>query len=433
MQVTFRTNINFQQQLHRRTLLKGAGVSMAMPWLSAMESSFGAPAKKTPRRFVAMTLGLGLLADNLNPKQTGRAYESSAYLKDFDDLRKDITVVSGASHPGVGGGHRAESSLLSAAPMSAGIPSGNTISVDQLLAKHLGHETRFPSLVLALSGSNSPSYTENGSMIPAESSPSSLFTKLFIADTPADRRHQMYRAREGRSIMDVVADDTRSLKRRVGVGDRDRLDAYFTSVRDLEKRLASSEAWVNKPKPIVNAAKPLDIANPNDFIARQRLMSDMIRLALSTDSSRYVVCHFGSGSGVVPINGVEEGYHSLSHHGLDEEKLSQLAIVEKAIVDSWGDFLRSLKEVDEQGESILDTTSVLLTSNLGNASSHSNKNMPVLLAGGGFQHGQHLAFDQNKNHPLPNLYLSILQQTGLSAERFATSTGTMPGLEPTIT
>ncbi len=431
--MTLRTNFNFRQQLHRRTLLKGAGVSMAMPWLSAMESSFGAPTKKTPRRFVAMTLGLGLLADNLNPKQTGREYQSSAYLKDFDDLRKDFTVVSGTSHPGVGGGHRAESSLLSAAPMSAGIPSGNTISVDQLLAKHLGHETRFPSLVLALSGSNSPSYTENGSMIPAESSPSSLFTKLFIADTPADRRHQMYRAREGRSIMDVVADDTRSLKRRVGVGDRDRLDAYFTSVRDLEKRLASNEAWVNKPKPSVNASKPLDIANPNDFIARQRLMSDMIRLALSTDSSRFVVCHFGSGSGVVPLDGVEEGYHTLSHHGRDEGKLSQLAIVEKAIIDSWGDFLRSLKEVDERGESVLDTTSVLLTSNLGNASSHSNKNMPVLFAGGGFQHGQHLAFNQNKNHPLPNLYLSILQQTGLSAERFATSTGTMPGLEPTKT
>jgi len=182
----------------------------------------------------------------------------------------------------------------------------------------------------------------------------------------------------------------------------------FTSVRNLEKRLASNEAWVHRPKPTVKESKPIDISNPNDFIARQRLMSDMIRLALATDSSRYVVCHFGSGSGVVPIDGVEEGYHTLSHHGLDQEKLSQLAIVEKAIVDSWGDFLRSLRETDEQGESILDTTSVILTSNLGNASSHSNRNMPVLFAGGGFRHGQHIAFDQNKNHPLPNLYLSIL-------------------------
>lgn len=428
-----RVRCDFQKRLNRRTILQGAGVSMAMPWLSAMESAFGASKKSVPKRFVAMTLGLGLLADNLNPTKAGNAYAPSAYLKDFQDLKDSFSIVSGTSHPGVQGGHRAESSLLSAAPMSGGIPSGNTISVDQLLAKHLGHETRFPSLVLSLSGSNSPSYTENGSMIPAESSPSKLFSKLFIADSPADRRRQMHRAREGRSIMDVVADDTRSLKRRVGAGDRDRLDAYFTSVRNLEKRLASNEAWVHRPKPMVKESKPIDISNPNDFIARQRLMSDMIRLALATDSSRYVVCHFGSGSGVVPIDGVEEGYHTLSHHGLDEEKIAQLAIVEKAIVDAWGDFLRSLRESDEQGESILDTTSVLLTSNLGNASSHSNRNMPVLFAGGGFRHGQHIAFDQNKNHPLPNLYLSILQQSGLSVDRFATSTGTMPGLEPTRT
>ena len=175
MKVTLQAHFDFQQKLHRRTLLKGAGVSMAMPWLSAMDSTFAASTKNLPKRFVAMTLGLGLLADNLNPTQTGREYQPSPYLKDFHDLRNDFTVISGTSHPGVGGGHRAESSLLSAAPMSAGIPSGNTVSVDQLLAKHLGHETRFPSLVLALSGSNSPSYTENGSMIPAESSPSRLF------------------------------------------------------------------------------------------------------------------------------------------------------------------------------------------------------------------------------------------------------------------
>ena len=144
MKVTLRAHFDFQQRLHRRALLKGAGVSMAMPWLSAMDPSFGASTKQVPKRFVAMTLGLGLLADNLNPSQTGREYQPSAYLKDFHDLRNDFTVISGTSHPGVGGGHRAESSLLSAAPMSAGIPSGNTISVDQLLAKHLGHETRFP-------------------------------------------------------------------------------------------------------------------------------------------------------------------------------------------------------------------------------------------------------------------------------------------------
>ena len=423
---------DFQQRLDRRSLLRGAGVAMAMPWLSAMQPAFGAAAAtRSPRRFVAMTLGLGLIADNLNPAESGSGYQPSPYLAGLDDLRDAYTVISGSSHPDVSGGHRAEASLLTAAPMTGGVPSGNTISVDQLLAKHLGHETRFPSLVLSLSGSNSPSYTENGSMIPAESSPARLFTRLFIADSPAERQRQQQRAREGRSIMDVVADDTRALERRLGAGDRDRLDAYFTSVRDLEKRLAATEAWTERPKPRVKEPKPVDVGNPNDFVARQRLMCDMIRLALLTDSSRFIVCHFGGGGGVVPIAGVEEGYHALSHHGRDEDKLAQLAIIEQAIIAAWGDFLRSLRATEEPEGGILDQTSVLLTSNLGNASSHDNRNMPVLLAGGGFRHGQHLAFDRTQNHPLPNLFLSVLQQSGLPVERFATSTGTMPGLEPT--
>lgn len=426
-----RVAFDFRQQLNRRCLLRGAGVAMAMPWLSAMRPAFGAASAGSPRRFVAMTLGLGLIADNLNPAEAGTGYEPSPYLAGLTDLRKAFTVVSGASHPDVRGGHIAEASLLSASPINGSVPSGNTISVDQLLAKHLGHETRFPSLVLALSGSNSPSYTENGSMIPAESSPARLFTRLFIADSPAEQRRQRQRAREGRSIMDVVADDTRALERRLGAGDRNRLDSYFTSVRDLENRLAASEAWARRPKPKVAAKKPVDIGNPSDLIARQRLMSDMIRLALATDSSRFIVCHFGGSGGVVPIEGVEEGYHALSHHGRDEEKLSQLAIIEKAIIDTWGDFLRSLQAADELEGTLLDQTSVLLTSNLGNASNHDNRNMPVLLAGGGFHHGQHLAFDRRNNHPLPNLYLSVAHQTGLPIEQFATSTGTMPGLEPT--
>jgi hypothetical protein len=285
-------------------------------------------------------------------------------------------------------------------------------------------------LVLGLSGSNSPSYTENGSMIPAETSPARLFSRLFINDSPADQAQQAARARQGRSIMDVVAEDARTLQRELGAGDRDRLDAYFTSVRELEHRLKESEAWASRPKPKVDAKKPIDIGNPNDFIGRQRLMSDMIRLALSTDSSRFVTFHLGGSGGVVPVEGVEEGYHSLSHHGRDEEKLEQLALVESEIVNAWGDFLRGLQKTSDHGESLLDHTSVLLTSNLGNASSHDNRNMPVLLAGGGFRHGQHLAFGQRKNYPLPNMYVSILQQTGLEQNKFATGTGTMAGLEP---
>jgi hypothetical protein len=426
-------HFDFRRVLDRRTMLQGAGVSLAVPWLSAMEAAFGVVAPP-PRRFVAMTLSLGLVADNLNPAVAGRGWAASRYLAPLVDLRDRFTVVSGASHPDVSGGHRAEASLLTAAPMSGSAQTRNTISLDQLLAKHHGDATRFPSLVLGLAGSNSPSYTETGSMIPAEDSPAQLFTRLFVTDSPAERRRQAARAREGRSIMDLVADDTRAFERQLGAGDRDRLDAYFTSVRDLERRMVQSEAWVNRPKPQVDISRPVDIGNPHDFVGRQRLMSDMVRLALVTDSTRFVSLHLGGSGGRVPIDGVEEGYHSLSHHGLDEAKLAQLALVEAEIVRAWGDFLRSLAAADEGaaagGGSVLDRTTVLLTSNLGNASSHDNRNMPVLVAGGGFRHGAHLAFDPKRNHPLPNLYLSILRQTGLEAERFATSSGTMPGLEP---
>jgi Protein of unknown function (DUF1552). len=420
-------HFNFRQQLDRRTFLRGAGAALALPWLSAMTPAFGAPTPP-PRRFVAMTLSLGLHGDFLYPKTAGKNYESSRYLKAIEDLRDQFTVISGTSHPGVTGGHRAEASLLTAAPMSSAAQSRNTISLDQYMAKHLGNQTRYPSLVLGLVGSNSPSYTENGSMISAITSPSRLFNQLFVNDSSQQREKQIQRAREGQSIMDLVADDARSLQRKLGPADRDRLDAYFTSVRALEQRLVESEEWAHRPKPKVNARRPVDVASTSDLIARQRLMSEMVRLALATDSTRVVTLHFGGSGAVVPIEGVDQGYHNLSHHGRDEEKLEQLALVESEIIRAWGDFLRDLRNSSDVNENLLETTSVLLTSNLGNASSHDNRNMPVLLAGGGFQHGQHLAFDRKNNYPLPNLYVSLLQRMGIEVDQFSTGKSTMKGL-----
>ena len=425
-----RINFNFGRKLDRRTVLKGAGVAMSLPWVSAMQAAFAGPESETPpRRFVSMSLGLGLLADNLNPQQSGRDYEPSLYLKPLQDLRHQMTIVSGSSHPGVGGGHRAEASILTANPVGSSGRGKNSVSIDQHMAKFLGSTTRFPSLVLGSSGSNSPSYTENGAMIPAEDRPSRLFMRLFVDDSPAERARQAQRVKQGRSIMDLVGEDSRRLSRELGSGDKDRLDAFFTSVRELELRLAESEAWADRPKPKVDVHKPVDIGNSKDFVGRQKLMSDMIRLALQTDSTRFITYHLGGGGGVVPLPGVEEGYHTLSHHGLDDEKIEQLAIVEGAIINTWGDFLRDLAAINENGSSLLDQTSVLLTSNLGNASSHNNRNMPVVVAGGGFRHGQHLAFDQKNNYPLPNLFVSLLQRLGLETDKFATSTGTLSGLE----
>ncbi|MDP3072246.1 MAG: DUF1552 domain-containing protein [Opitutaceae bacterium] len=409
--------------LSRRALLRGAGIALGLPLLDAMTPAFAAalPEKRRAKRFLGMSLSLGLHNPNLVPEGTGRSYQPSRYLAGIQDLREDFTIISGSSHPGVSGGHTAEGSIFSACPNARGSTSRNTVSLDQFMAKHLGHETRFPSLVLNTNSQTSPSYTENGAMIPAENNALRLFTRLFVDDTPAEQTRQAELIRQGRSIMDVVGGEAKSLQRELGAADRDKLDAWFTGVRDLEQRLVANENWTHRPKPKVAMKPPLRVPRDNEVVV-ERIFLDIAHLALTTDNTRFITLHV-AGNGVQGIEGVDENYHSLSHHGLDAAKLKQLAIVEQGVINEWAAFLRKLK-----ADQLLDETMVLLTSNLGNASAHDNKNMPVLFAGGGFKHGQHLAFDQGDNYPLPNLYLSALQRLGLNERRFATSTGGMKGL-----
>ncbi|MEM9079267.1 MAG: DUF1552 domain-containing protein [Verrucomicrobiota bacterium] len=418
-------NIHTGARLSRRTFLRKAGIALGLPMLDAMTPAFAATATRTPRRFVGVSYSLGIHSPNLVPKNTGFNYAPSRYLQSLQDIRERFTVISGTSHPGVGGGHRAESSIFSACPNKGGNSGTNTVSLDQLMAKHLGHETRFPSLVLNTANERSPSYTENGSMIPAVDDPVTLFEKLFVDDSPETRKRQRELLRSGKSIMDIVGAEAKSLSRQVGSADQDKLDSWFTSVRELEQRLQMNQAWVDKPKPRVKQPTLPDRDNAAD---KQRAMLDIAALALQTDSTRFITLHC-SGNAVRGIHGVDDSYHSLSHHGLDEEKLEQLGLVEQAMINAWGNFLRQLDADQNGNRSLLDDTMVLLTSNLGNASSHNNRNMPVLFAGGDFKHGQHLAFDQDDNYPLPNLYLSALHNVGLMHENFATSTGPMKGLE----
>jgi hypothetical protein len=415
----------FRSRLSRRTLLRGAGVAMGLPWLDAMTPAFARGVDgESPRRFVSLSLGLGFHAPNLFPEQAGRDYEAPVYLQELADLRNDLTVFSGVSHPGVTAGHQAEACILTAAPIVGGGTGGfrNSISLDQLMSKHLGGQTRYPSIVLNIQDNTSPSYTENGAMIPAEKSPEKVFAKLFLDDTPEEQQRQSERLRQGRSIMDIVGADAKALEAEVGPGDKRKLDAYFTSVRELEVRLAANQEWALKPKPKVEAPESLRTIDLSDLSSRQRAMLDIVHLALETDSTRFVTLHIGGANEVLPKPGVNEGYHSLSHHGLDPEKIAQLTIVERTIIGVWGGFLRSLKASEEAGANLLDRTMNLLTSNLGNASAHDTKNMPVVLSGGGFRHGRHLAFDRKDNYPLTNLYVQMLQRVGLEERSFVSST-----------
>jgi hypothetical protein len=226
--------------------------------------------------------------------------------------------------------------------------------------------------------------------------------------------------KKGRSLLDFVGESSKRLQRDVGTRDRDRLDQYFTSVRDLEQRMVRMEQWEKKPKPKVNVPAPQDITENSLFVDKARLMLDMVRLALETDSSRVVSFFLDA----VPI-------HNITHHGNRPETLAQLRAVEEQQFVVLNNFLNALCEVKEDGEPLIDRTMVLYGTCMGNANSHSNHNLPVLLAGGGFRHGQHIGFDATpgRNYPLANLYVSMLQRMGIEMDKFASGTGTMRGLE----
>lgn len=415
------------QQIHRRTILRGAGVALALPVLESTATA-ATEAKPQRRRIVAIDIGLGLHAPNIIPEQSGRDYEAPAYLKLLADFRNQFTVISGVSHPEVGGGHSSYKSYLTCAPHPNSAGFRNTISLDQLAAAEFGSETRFASLSLSSSGPGL-SWSRSGVEIPTLTRPSFVFRKLFLAGKADEQARQLERLQDGQSVLDVVMDKTRRLKRNLTGRDREKLDQYFEAVREAERRLAKAEAWQQNPKPHVDAKPPRDETDSKRIVQRMRLMYDVIHLALETDSTRFATYNIAGMNAVPVIPGVDTDYHNLSHHGKDPDKIAQLTIVESALIQEFHGFLKRLHASSEVDGSLLDSTMVLFGSNLGNASSHDTKNMPILLAGGGFRHGQHLAFDRNKNYPLPNLFVSMLQRLGMETDAFGTSTGTMAGLE----
>jgi len=417
-------------RLTRRTFLRGAGVAMSLPMLGAMTpvARAATAAAASPRRMVCINTTLGLHGDNLFPETAGRDYKLTPYLDAIGAFRDDFTVFSGVSHPDVDGGHHSESSYLTAAAHPGGGNFRNSVSLDQVVAEKIGSETRFPYLALATARGNM-SVTRAGTAIPTDRRPSVLFRKLFLTGTAKDVEDSVRRLKEGQSVMDTVLAETKRLQRDVTADDRHRLDEYFTSVREVERRLTKAEEWSKKPKPKVDAPPPTDINNGADIIGRTRLMYDMIFLALQTDSTRVITFSIDGANAVPPIDGVTIDHHNLSHHGKDPEKLAQLRVVELQQFLALRDLLARLKAAQENGQSLLDRTMLMYGSNLGNASSHDTKNMPIVLAGGGFRHGQHLAFDRDRNYPLANLYVSMLQRLGLEEGSFSSGKGTMRGLE----
>ena len=253
----------------------------------------------------------------------------------------------------------------------------------------------------------------------AERSAKKLFQRLFVQGKPEEVEANVQAIRQGRSMLDFVGDQSRRLGPSLSTADRQRLDQYLTSVRDLEKRLQSAEAWEYKPKPKVEGQAPTDIDDGREFVKKTRLMFDVMKLALETDSTRLISLFIDT-----------TVIHNITHHGGRPEVLAELRGHEERQFDALNDFLGALAATKEEGQTLLDRTMVLYGTCMGSANSHSNVNLPALLAGGGFKHGKHLAFDVKNNTPLTNLYVSILQRLGIETSEFSTSKGTMAGLEP---
>ncbi len=415
----------FRTANNRRHFLKAAGVGLALPLLDRFGSrAWANQTEEAPHRSVFICSSLGLHAPNVFPEATGADYESPKYIKLIEDHRKDFTIFSGLSHPDQAGadGHSSQKTWLTSAPNPGLGGFRNTISVDQFVAEKLGYVTRFPSLILG-THAGSQAYTRSGVMIPAMYSPSKIFAQLFLAGTDKELKAQVQRLRDGQSILDAVGQEAKQLTKRSSSADRERLGEYFQSVREMENKLSEAEAWVQRPKPKVEAKQPQDIKEANDLIGRMGLIFELVPLALQTDSTRVISILVHGRNDVPKVQGVSIDHHNLSHHGQDPEKIRQLEMIETAQFEQFGKLLKSLSEKQEGGKRLLDRTSVLLGSNLGNANAHDWRNLPIVLAGGGLKHGKYVAHDKDNNTPLSNLFLTMLQRQGIEVDKFGSSTG----------
>jgi hypothetical protein len=416
---------------NRRFFLRSTGISMALPFLESLTGrvSAKATAASSPMRMVCIGNLLGFYPPAFFPTKTGADYDLPDSVQALKPHQKDFTLYSGLDH-GVKGGHFAMSSFLSGVRTAdaKGMPEGN-ITLDQRAAETLGGATRFPTLALGsesgIHGGCLMSWTRSGTRVPPISTPRELFRKLFVSDGAADIAASLDRLDMKGSILDAVQGDAKSLQRQLVQRDKEKLDEYFTSVRDVEKQIELRRKWAHVPKPEAKIDEP----NNKDFVSDLPVMYDLIALALQTDSTRIATLEIG-GDFEAAAFGLNGGYHGLSHHGQREDAIKGLIKMERYQVEQFARFLEKLKSIQDGGGTLLDHSMVLFGSGMGNANSHQNTNLPIILAGGGIKHGEHKAYPANGlgKQPLCNLYLSMLQRFGAEVDAFGTSTGTLSGL-----
>jgi hypothetical protein len=402
----------------RRNLLRAAGVTIALPWLETL-SRAAAPAPA--ERFVCVANPFGMIQDAFFPAGEGLNAALPVNLAAFEPLRGKFTVFSNIDH-GDNGGHGGTHMFLSGVKSSeaAAMPDGN-ISLDQFLARQVAGQTRFPVLNTAAGPSGGGGvelcWTRTGVMVPPVQQVSRVFRMLFV-DDPAELSAALGVDYEQQgSILDAVNGQAKSMGRRVSGRDRDKLDQYFTAIREVEKSLEQEKAWLSRPRPKVEAKEPKD-----GTVSQQLpILFDLVALALQTDSTRVATIEV-PGSFDTSAMGIEEkGYHGYSHHGKDPGLMEGMRKVERYQMVHLAKFLTKLQDLG-----LLDSTHVLFGSGMGDGSAHTNKNLPVLLAGGGYKHRTHMILPDpaEKRVPLCNLYLTIAQRFGVESGAFGRSKGT---------
>ena len=428
----------------RRHFLRTAGVALSLPvldvmsprWARGQASSSPMDPGAKPRRMLGIINNLGYLIANYIPTGGGRDYKPSEYIEIIKEHRNDFTVFSGVTLPAVQGSHPTQVAWLTGAPNPSSSGFRNTISLDQVVSDNIGTLTRFPSLSLAVNTRSwSLSFTGSGVAVPPEDKAAEVFKQLFVQGSATEIEEKVMELQNGRSILDLLSGQVKALERDLGAPDRERMDQFLTSVRSLESRLQASEGWERKPKPVVDVPEPVDPKSPARLFEKIKVMYDIATLVLQTDSSRAITL-FIDAAGTPAVSGqfgvpITEGYHGLSHHGKMPDKLAQHHALDLENFKALNNLLSGLKDAKEDGETLLDRTNVLWGSNLSDANAHLSNNLPFILAGGGWKHGQHLGFDVNRPYPLTNVYLSVLNRMGIDHDRFSSSTGTCRGLEMT--
>ncbi len=417
----------------RRFILRSLGTTLALPGLpSLMASAVGGNsavqaakgAGSGARRFVAVGNLLGYQVKQLFPTTVGRQYEKTTLLEPLWENRNQMTLYRGFDH-GVKGGHFAVHSFLSGVLHSEAQnrPEGN-VSIDQFLADEVGHQTRFPTLTVGdeggIHGGCQISWTKSGVRVPPITGPAELFEKLFVSDSPDRLARRSHENRVQASILDSVLDEANRLSRRVNSEDKAKLDEYLSSVRDVEKRLELRKRWESQPKPKAPFEKPANRNTVEDL----PMLYELIALALQTDSTRIATLEIG-GDFLPQHLGIKKDYHGLSHHGNDAESIEALITLEKYQIAQFGKFLTRLSKMKDGDRSLLDSTTVLFGSGIGDANSHRNSDLPVILAGGGYRHGEFREVPREGPNkvPLCNLFVDIAQKMGVETDAFGSSTG----------